>query len=146
MKIKFTSNICRLNSPDSTPFSRKCIFYQKFYRPWCTMVSIDFVSDSQQMKLYDYDEEIPRKKSARRFRGCQEAGTVLQRYMYVTARGQTKFNRFCYCLSYISDEFSCYQSIYLQKLLNICKELRTFKNRNKLLIASSTRAAENRTR
>ena len=37
-------------SSDSTPFSRKCTFYQNFDRPWCTMVSLDFVSDSQQMK------------------------------------------------------------------------------------------------
>ena len=34
--------------PDRTPFSRKCIFYQTFDRPWCTIVSIDFVSDSLQ--------------------------------------------------------------------------------------------------
>ena len=45
-------------SPDSTPFSRKCIFYQNFDRPLCTMVSIDFVSDSQQIKLYDYENLI----------------------------------------------------------------------------------------
>ena len=45
-------------SPDSTQFSKKCIFYQNFDRPWCTMVSIVFVSDSQQMKLYDYVEKV----------------------------------------------------------------------------------------
>ena len=48
-------------SSDSTPFSSKCIFYQNFDRPWCTMVSIGFVSDSQQKKLYDYVEKGERE-------------------------------------------------------------------------------------
>ena len=33
------------------------MFYQHFDRPWCTMVSIDFVSASRQIKLYDYVEQ-----------------------------------------------------------------------------------------
>ena len=39
--------------------------YQNFARP-CKMVSIDFVSDSQQMKLYDYVE----KAESSDIRGC----------------------------------------------------------------------------
>ena len=58
LKIKFTSSVCRLNFHQTAPhFQGNAYFIKNFDRPWCTMVSIDFVSDSQQMKLYDYVEK-----------------------------------------------------------------------------------------
>ena len=56
LKIKFTINVCRLNFYQiAPPFSRKCIFYQNFDRPWCAMVSIDFVSEIIRLRRITID-------------------------------------------------------------------------------------------
>ena len=71
----------------------KLSFYQNFDRPWCTMVSIDFVNDSQQIKFvekctdWDLLMENPRFNLDEPYAHCKQGNNLFPIHAIRVIRG-----------------------------------------------------------